>query len=300
MQIRSIHDLTDLAGKKPTQKLAVAAAEDEDILVAVKMAMEKNLIAPVLVGDTNKITAIAEKIGMDLGSIEIHHATDHAGSCSLAVELVRDKKAGMLMKGMVKTGTFLRPVISKDNGLLESSLLSHFALFGSPYYSKILGITDVAINIAPDLSDKITILNHAVNVFHILGIELPRVAILSAIETVNPKIEATVHAAILSAMNRRNQIRGCIVDGPFALDNAISPEAASLKGIQGEVAGNADLLIVPDLNSGNLLYKALNFLGGATCAAIVLGASVPVVLTSRADSSSSKLLSIALASVIGS
>jgi phosphate butyryltransferase len=174
-------------------------------------------------------------------------------------------------------------------------LLSHLAFFETRYYHKILCITDAALNIAPDMNEKVAIINNAVAVYHQLGIPVPLVAVLAAVESVNPKMEATVHAAMLTQMQKRMQITGCIVDGPLALDNAVSADAANHKSIVSDVAGNADILVAPDLNSGNILYKSLNFLGGAVCAAIVAGASVPVVLTSRADEDRSKFLSIALA-----
>ena len=299
MPVKSLDALTELAGKKKTSRIVIAAAEDEEVLQAVQMAVRHNMITPVLVGDTGKINEIAGKINLPLRGIEMHHSPDPSDSCSMAVSMIRENKADILMKGLVKTSTFLKPILNKDHGLLVNQLLSHFALFESVYYPKIFGVTDVAVNIAPDFNEKVAIVHNAVKVFPFLGIEKPKVAVLAAVETVNPKIEATVHASMLTVMNRRNQITGCIIDGPFALDNAISFEAAAHKGITGEVAGDADLLLAPDLNSGNILYKTLNFLGGAKCAAVVLGASVPIVLTSRADSETSKLLSMALACVIG-
>jgi phosphate butyryltransferase len=202
------------------------------------------------------------------------------------------------MKGMVSTGVLVKAILDKENGLLNGALLSHIAFFETPHYHKLLCITDAALNIAPDVTDKADIIRNAVKAFHKLGIKQPKVAILAAVETVNPKMEATMHAAILAMMQKRNQIEGCIVDGPLALDNAISAQAADHKGIVSEVAGDADILVTPDLNAGNMLYKSLIFLGGAVTAAVVAGASVPVVLTSRADSDRSKFLSIALAAAM--
>ena len=179
-----------------------------------------------------------------------------------------------------------------------ASLLSHVAFFESPYYHKILCITDAALNISPDLSEKAAIIKNAVAILHRLGVALPKVAILAAVETVNPKMEATLHAAMLVTMQKRNQIQGCLIDGPLALDNAVSAEAAHHKGIVSEVAGDADILVAPDLNSGNILYKSLIFLGGAIDCCHCCRCTVPVVLTSRADSDKSKFLSIALAAAI--
>lgn len=202
------------------------------------------------------------------------------------------------MKGMIPTGVLMKAVLDKGNGLMSGSLLSHIAFFESPYYHKLICITDAALNIAPDLQEKAGIINNAVNALHRLGIALPKVGILAAVETVNPKMEATTHAAMLVAMQKRNQIRGCLIDGPLALDNAVSAEAAHHKGIESDVAGDADILLAPDITSGNILYKSLIFLGGAVTAAMIVGASVPVVLTSRSDSDKSKFLSIALAAAI--
>ena len=199
------------------------------------------------------------------------------------------------MKGLVSTGVFVKAILNKDNGLMTGSLLSHIAFFETPHYHKLLCVTDAALNIQPDLQEKAGIIQNAVGAMHRLGNRLPKVAVLAAVETVNPKMEATVHASMLTLMQKRNQIEGCLVDGPLALDNAVSAEAASHKGIISEVAGDADILVTPDLNTGNVLYKSLIFLGGARTAAVVVGASVPVVLTSRADSDQSKFLSIALA-----
>ena len=216
----------------------------------------------------------------------------------MAAGMARDTKNSILMKGMVTTGMLMKAVLDKGNGLMSGNLLSHIAFFESPYYHKLLCITDAALNIAPDLHEKAGIIINAVNALHRLGIALPKVGILAAVETVNPKMEATIHAAMLVAMQKRNQIRDCLIDGPLALDNAISAEAARHKGIVSEVAGDADLLVAPEITSGNILYKSLIFLGGAVTAAMIVGASVPVVLTSRSDSDKSKFLSIALAAAM--
>ncbi len=192
----------------------------------------------------------------------------------------------------------LKAVLDKENGLTKGSTLSHFALIESPYYHKLFGITDAAMNILPGFDEKVQILNNAVEVFHRLGIKNPKVAVVGPLEVVNPKIESTTHAAMLTVMNKRGQIQGCIVDGPFAIDNAVSKEAAEHKGIISDVAGDADILLAPDLNSGNILYKTLMFLGGGTSAAVIMGARVPIVLTSRADDERSKMMSIALAAAM--
>jgi phosphate butyryltransferase len=192
----------------------------------------------------------------------------------------------------------VKAILDKETGLLKGNLLSHVAFFETSFYHKILCITDAALNISPDFNEKCAIVNNAVSVYHKLGIINPRVAVLAAVETVNPRMEATVHGAMLTMMQKRNQIEGCIIDGPLALDIAVSADAAKHKGLISDVAGDADILVTPDLNSGNMLYKSLNFLGGAFVAAIVAGASVPVVLTSRADQDKSKFMSIALAAAM--
>jgi phosphate butyryltransferase len=189
-------------------------------------------------------------------------------------------------------------VLDKEEGLKKRETLSHFALFQTSFYPKLIGVTDAAMNIDPQLNEKISIIENAAEVFHAFGNTKPRVAIIGPVEVVNPKIQSTLDAAIITQMYRRNQITSCVVDGPLALDNAISPEAAKQKKIDSEVAGEADILIAPDLNSGNILYKTMIFLSDAKSAAVILGAKVPIVLTSRADSEESKLYSIALAAAI--
>jgi phosphate butyryltransferase len=298
MIFRTLNDLVGLASKKVRRKLVIAVAQDEDILRAVKTASEAGIIEPMLVGDLHEISRAAEKAGLDISKLEVVGITDPQLACMHAVRLVRDEKADILMKGMVTTGLFLKAILNKEYGVMNEGLLSHVAFFESPYYHKILCITDAAMNISPDFNEKTGIINNAVKVYHQLGIALPKVGILAAVETVNPKMEATVHASMLVAMQKRKQIEGCLIDGPLALDNAISSEAAHHKGILSDVAGDADILLVPDLNAGNILYKSLIFLGGSLTAAMVVGARVPVVLTSRADSEKSKFLSIALAAAL--
>ncbi len=295
MTIQSLNSMVDVALKKGSRKLAVAVAQDEDVLKALCNAAEKQLITPILVGDKGEILAASKKAGVTISGFELVQEPDKNLACVKAVKLVKEGQADILMKGLVPTGQLVRAILDKENGLLQGGLLSHLAFFESPYYHKILCITDAALNINPDLEEKVAIVRNAVNTLHRLGIANPLVAILAPLETVNPKMEATVHAAMLTQMQKRGQIDGCEIDGPLALDNAVSSEAARHKGLVSAVAGNADVLVAPDLNTGNVLYKSLNFLGGAVCAAIVAGAGAPVVLTSRADQDRSKFLSIALA-----
>jgi phosphate butyryltransferase len=296
--VKRLEELVNMAAQKGRRKLIVAVAQDKDVLLAVKSASAAGLIEPLLVGDPDEIKAAAREAGFDISGIDIFPVADKQQACNMAAGMARDNKGSILMKGMVTTGILMKAVLDKGNGLMSGSLLSHIAFFESPYYHKLICVTDAALNIAPDLQEKAGIINNAVNALHRLGVALPKVGILAAVETVNPKMEATTHAAMLVAMQKRNQIRGCLIDGPLALDNAISAEAAHHKGIVSDVAGDADILLAPDITSGNILYKSLIFLGGAVTAAMIVGASVPVVLTSRSDSDKSKFLSIALAAAM--
>jgi len=298
MILKSLGNFVEIAARKGKKRLAVAVAQDEDVLKAIKSAMQAGIIIPILVGDRHEIMISAEQAELDLSGIEIFHEPDRQNACMAAVKLVTNGRAEILMKGLVSTGVLVKAILDKETGLLKGNLLSHVAFFETNFYHKILCITDAALNISPDFNEKCAIVNNAVSVYHKLGIINPRVAVLAAVETVNPRMEATVHGAMLTMMQKRNQIEGCIIDGPLALDIAVSADAAKHKGLISDVAGDADILVTPDLNSGNMLYKSLNFLGGAFVAAIVAGASVPVVLTSRADQDKSKFMSIALAAAM--
>lgn len=292
--IRSLDELLENAKNQNTKKLAIAAAEDKYVMNAIAKAKELGLIAPIFIGNKEKIEEIAKEVGISITPDEIVDCTNANQACIEAVKMVAEGKADLLMKGLVSTGVLLKHVVSKEYGLLSGKLLSHLAIFESPSYHKLLGLSDAAMNIAPTLEEKAGILQNAAGAFRAIGTEEPKVAVLSAVEKVNPKMEATTDAAILKGMAERGQLGKCIVDGPLALDNAISEEAANHKGISGPVAGDADILITPDINSGNVLYKSLSFLGNARCAAIIVGSIAPIVLTSRADSEETKFLSIAL------
>lgn len=298
MTYKSLNDIVSIAKSKETRRLAVAAAADRPVLEAVKNAYLEGIIIPVLVGNKTEIERICKEINFDLSGIEIHEENIPAISSVKAVALIKEGKADILMKGLVSTAPLLKAVLDKENGLTKGSTLSHFALIESPYYHKLIGITDAGMNILPSLNEKVDIINNAVEVFHRLGIKIPKVAVVGPLEVVNPKIESTTHAAMLAVMNRRGQIQGCIVDGPLAIDNAVSKKAAEHKGVVSDVAGDADILVAPDLNSGNMLYKTLMFMGGCTSAAVIMGAKVPIVLTSRADADKSKMMSIALAAAM--
>ncbi|MFO8055163.1 MAG: bifunctional enoyl-CoA hydratase/phosphate acetyltransferase [Bacteroidales bacterium] len=296
--IKKLSELAKMAKNKTTQCLAVAAAADKGVLQAIKNATENDIIKPVLVGDKAMIEDISATIGFSLSGIRIYDEPDPSAAAKLAVSLIRKGDADILMKGKVSTGPLLKAVLDKEEGLRKGGTLSHVAFIESPYYHKLIGVTDAAMNICPELGEKADIIRNAVDGFHRLGIKKPKVAVIGAVEVVNPKMSATTDAALLTIMNRRGQIKGCEIDGPLALDNAVSAEAAELKGIKSTVAGDADILVLPDINTGNVAYKTLNFLGGGLSAAVIMGASVPVVLTSRADSEESKLMSIALAAAM--
>jgi len=298
MELKKLEQLIERAKSGSIKRLVVAAAADEPVLEAVYAAKREKIIEPILVGNKEQIIAIAQKLNIDLNNIEIIDEPDDAKASCMAVKLIRENKAEILMKGLVQTSTLLKAVLDKENGLRKGNLLSHFALMESPFYHKLLAIADGGVNISPTFEEKVTILENSVEAFHKLGYECPKVAVIGAVETVNPKMETTIHAAMLTQMNKRKQIKGCLVDGPFALDNAVSKEAAKHKGIVSDVAGDADLVLVPNIDAGNILYKALGFLGNATAAAVIMGAKVPIILTSRADSDRSKLMSIALAAAM--
>jgi len=298
MALKSLNDIIDLAKGKETRRLVVAAAADKPVLEAVKNAYQEKIIIPVLVGTKTKIKQICKEIDFNLSGVVIYDEDNPVKASVKAVSLIREGKAEILMKGLVSTAPLLKAVLDKENGLRKGATLSHFALIESPYYHKLIGVTDAAMNIAPEFQEKINIINNSVDVFHHLGNNNPKVAIIGPLEVVNYKIESTTHAAMLTVMNNRGQIKGCTIDGPFAIDNAVSKKAAEHKGIVSDVAGDADILVAPDLNSGNILYKSLMFMGGSTTAAVIMGAKVPVVLTSRADTDKSKMMSIALAAAM--
>ena len=296
--MKSLSELIPLAKQKSQKKVAVISAHDQPVLVAIKHAIELNLVTPVLIGNKSKVESLAHEINLNLGGIPVINEPDDHEAAKKAVALVKNGDAHLLMKGLINTSTFLKAIINKETGLKLTRMLSHFALMESKHYHKLIALTDVAMNIKPTFDEKVKIIQNAVQVFHNLGVENPKVAVISPVETVNEKIESTVHAAMLTLMNKRKQITGCSIDGPLALDNAISKEAAIHKGIESEISGDVDILMVPDLDSGNILYKSMIYLGGALTAAIITGADVPIVLTSRSDSDESKLMSIALAAAL--
>ncbi len=260
-------------------------------------ARDQQLIVPVLIGPRAKIEAAARMIGASLSGVEIVDAPHSHAAAEQAVDLVRRGKLFALMKGSLHTDEVMAAVVRKDNGLRTERRISHVFVLDAPSYCKPLFVTDAAINIYPSLDDKRDIVQNAIDLAHALGIERPKVAILSAVETVDAKIISTIDAAALCKMADRGQITGALLDGPLAFDNAISPEAAKSKNIVSPVAGDADILVAPDLEAGNILAKQLVFLAGAEDAGLVLGARVPIILTSRADDIRSRVASSALAQI---
>lgn len=288
-------DLKNIVAGKPMRKLVLAAAQDQHSLGAVWRAWKDNIIEPVLIGDKEEIQIISYENGYDLDGLRIIHESDTLVSVEMAVKMLSSKQADILMKGKVGTSILLKSVLNKEYGLRTGNLLSHIALFEVETYHKLIAVTDVAMNIAPNLKDKIAIVNNSVSFLHKLGYQNPKVAVLGAVEMVNENMEATLDAALLSKMNQREQIKNCIIDGPLAFDNAVSIESARHKGIKSEVAGDTDLLLMPDIEVGNVLYKSLVFFAKAKVASVILGALVPIVLTSRSDSEQAKYDSILLA-----
>ncbi len=282
----------------PATPTAVAHPCSEFALAGAVDAAQMGIIAPILVGPRNKILSTAEAAKLDVTPYEIVDAEHSHEAAEKAVALVREGRAEMLMKGSLHTDELLGAVVKRETGLRTERRLSHCFILDVPNHSNVLIITDAAINIFPTLEDKVDIVQNAIDLALALGVDRPKVAILSAMETVNPKLDSTVEAAALCKMAERGQITGGVLDGPLALDNAISPEAARIKGIGGPVAGQADILVVPDLEAGNMLAKSLSFLADADSAGIVVGARVPITLTSRADSVESRLASCAVAALV--
>lgn len=293
--LRKLDDLRAIVINEPVKKLVLAAAQDKHSLSAVLRAAQDKIIEPILIGDKESIQNIATSNGYDISGLRIIHEPEMGMALEMAVKMVSSKQADVLMKGKVGTSALLKCVLNKEWGLRTGHLLSHFALFEVDTYHKVFAVTDVAMNIAPNLQDKIAIVNNSVDCLHKLGIPMPKVAVLGAVEMVNENMEATLDAALLSKMNQRDQIRGCIIDGPLAFDNAVSLESAQYKGIRSEVAGDTDLLLMPDIEVGNVLYKSLVFFAKAKVASVILGALAPIVLTSRSDSEEAKYYSILLA-----
>lgn len=296
--VKELEQLIYMAKNRPVKTMSVAVAEDKDILKAVGDAVDLGIINATLVGNKEKIEAILKDENILLKDAKIINEKDSKVAAKLAVEEVSLGKADFIMKGMINTADLLKAVLDKNANLRGGSLLSHVMVYEIPTYHKLIFLTDGGMVPYPEVKDKIAILNNAVSVVNSLGIDKPKVAAICAVETVNPSMQSTIDASILSQMNKRGQIKNCLVDGPLGLDNSISKEAAKHKGIQSEVAGDADILLVPNIESGNFLGKSLTYFGKAKSAGIIVGAKCPIVLVSRADSAMSKLYSIALGALM--
>lgn len=297
--LSSLQGLIEEAKQLAAVRVAVANAAQQVVLETIRDAVRLGLVRPTLIGNAEAIRDCASKVGLDSSDYAIAEAVGEAAAAEAGVRLVRDGECDVLMKGLLHTDTFMRAILDGERGLRQAGLrVSHAFLCEVPAHDGLLLITDAAINIAPDLNAKAQILQNAIGLLRLLGVERPKVAALSAIETVNPAIGSTVDAACLALMSQRGQITGAIVEGPLAFDNAVSRRAAEEKGISSEVAGDCDILLVPDLVSGNILAKNLEYLANAIAAGIVLGLRAPVVLSSRSDPAPSRLAALALAALM--
>ncbi|MBU1356726.1 MAG: phosphate butyryltransferase [Candidatus Edwardsbacteria bacterium] len=292
--IKSFSDLMKQAKASGPKKVAVAVAQDEVVLEALSEAAAEKIATPILFGDKTAIEDAAKKAKVDIKGWEINDIKDMAEASKAAVAAVSSGKADFLMKGLVATSIFLKAVLDKEIGLRTGRLLSHVAVMEMKLYPKLFLLTDGGMNVKPDLMAKVDIINNAVGISRKLGVENPKVAVLTALETVNSNMPETIDAAHLAKMNDRGQIKGCLVDGPLALDLAVSAEAAAHKKVKSLVAGDADIFLAPEIAAGNMLAKGLIYLGGAQAAGLIAGAARPVVMLSRSDSKQQKLNSIAL------
>ena len=295
---KNFDDLLSRVKECKRKKVSVAVAQDEPVLEAIKAAKEQGIADAILVGDKNKIKEIADSIGMDITQFEVIHEPDVKKAALFAIQLVSSGRADMVMKGLVDTATFLRSVLNKEVGLRTGKVMSHVSVFEIEGFDRLIFLTDAAFNTYPDLKAKVQIVQNSVSVAHACGIECPKVAPVCAVEVVNPDMPATIDASLLSKMNDRGQITGCVVAGPLALDNALSEEAAHHKGITGPVAGKADVIMLPNIETANVMYKTLTYTSKSRNGGILVGTSAPVILTSRADSFETKVNSIALAAVV--
>lgn len=292
--MKNFKEIIKFAKDRGPKTISVACCQDKEVLMAVEMARKEKIANAILVGDIEQTKEIAKDIDIDLNNYELIHIEDLSEASLKSVELVSQGKADMVMKGLVDTSIILKSVLDKDKGLRTGNVLSHVAVFDIESYNRLFFITDAAMNLAPDLNTKKQIIENACTVAHSLDIDNPKVAVLCAKEKVNPKMKDTLDAKELEEMCNRGEIKGCIVGGPFALDNAVSIEAANHKGIDHPVAGKADILLAPDIEAGNILYKSLVFFSKSKNAGVIVGAKAPIILTSRADNEETKLNSIAL------
>jgi len=294
MAVQNFAQLMELAQQQGPKTVAVAAAAQETVLLAVNEAEERGIADVILIGDRPKIESIGHDNGVNLGRLEIIHEPDPIQAARQTMRLINEGRAQIAMKGTIQTADFLRAVLDRKIGLRAGRLLSHVAAFDIPGLDRLLLISDAGVVVAPTLEQKADIVRNAIDVAHRLGVVQPKVALLAATETVNPKIPATVDAAALSKMADRKQIVGGIVDGPLTLDNAISRTSAAIKGVESPVAGQADVLIAPDIEAGNILAKGIIYFAQAYMAGIIVGAQAPIILPSRSDTHEAKLIAIAM------
>ncbi|WP_456446096.1 bifunctional enoyl-CoA hydratase/phosphate acetyltransferase [Deinococcota bacterium DY0809b] len=301
-EIQPLRDMTGLlelarliAQVGGPKKVAVAAAEEAHVIEAVNEARIEGLVHPILFGNPERIRRIASELGIRTQNLEIRHAKNPAEAAELATQAVSSGEADILMKGMVQSSDFLRAALNREWGLRTGRLLSHVLIYEAKGYDRLFFMSDGAMNINPDLKAKIQIVENAVTLAHVLGVNPPKVALLAAVEVVNPEMDTAVEDAIIAKMADRGQIKGAIIDGPLALDNAVSEEAARIKGIKSPVAGKADILIVDNIDVGNVFYKSLIYFARVRGAGLIMGARAPMVLTSRADPEEVKFLSLATA-----
>ncbi len=298
-QITNFNEVIEILREYPLKKVAVSVAQSSSALEAVAKAFALGIAEPVLFGDENQIKKIIKEKDLELEEAHIHHFDNYLDAANAAAKFVGEGSAHMLMKGQIHSDDFLRTIIKRDHNLMHSGkILSHVFVLEAETLGRLLLVTDGAVNIEPDLEKKALIAANAIFLSHVLGVEKPNVAVLGAVELVNPKMPTTLEAAALSKMCERKQIKFGMIDGPYALDNAVSVRAAQVKKINHPMAGHADIILVPNLEVGNCLSKSFVYLAGGTIAGVVLGAKVPVILPSRADTPRSKLMGIALGVLI--
>ena len=294
VDMKNFSDLIRLAKGREPKRVVLIGSEDREGVKALKLAVEEGIALPIFVGDEKRTSQILSEEGLE---IEVIPAYSSDEACEKGVKLVRQGRADIVMKGLVKTSTLLKAVLNKEWGLRSGKVLSHIAALDVPAIDRIVFVTDGGMIIKPDLQTKVSIIENAVKFLRSIGYEKPKVALITAVEVVNDEMPETLDAAVIAKMAQRGQISSCEVDGPLGLDNALSLEAAKIKNVTGPVAGMADLLVVPEIAAGNFLGKSAVYLAGGTIAGLVVGAIAPIVIVSRADSASSKLASIALASL---
>lgn len=293
--MKNFQEIMEKAKNAGPRRIAVACAQDEDVLKSVDMANVAGIANATLVGNKEEIEKICTNLNIDIKKYDIIDEKDNVEASKIAAKLVSDQKADILMKGLVDTSIVLKAVLNKELTLRTGSPISHAAVCEIPGYDRLMFVTDAAMNISPDVNAKAAIIRNVVKLAHALDIDCPKVGVVCAKEKVDEKMPATVDAQTLVDMNKNGEITDCLVGGPFALDNAVSEEAAKHKGIKDPIAGKCDVLLVPDIEAGNVLYKAISYFSNSKIAGIILGASKPIVLTSRADSEETKMYSIALA-----